>query len=287
MQQTNPYNDVKLSQFKMWLHDMATKGEEKHFEVYVNDVKVVPRTNKIEQIDDHKAYLEDTTETVKVFVYNTENSNRYIQFIFFIEKKKPIEHVETIHAPQQPQGLSGIELENRINERLSAALAQERERWQNDLMKREFETCKKDLADAEEYIEDLEKQLSHYKSKKLHWGDVNLGDVASVIVEGMVKRNPHWVAKLPGGDALAGLIATEATTENGTAEVVENEVVFKKKTPAEDGLSEEVKAQLGFLKQLETHFNQEQLDKIMLILQSFVETPKNIETVFELLEIKK
>jgi len=287
MQQTNPYNDVKLSQFKMWLHDMATKGEEKHFEVYVNDVKVVPRTNKIEQIDDHKAYLEDTTETVKVFVYNTENSNRYIQFIFFIEKKKPIEHIETIPAPQQPQGLSGIELENRINERLTAALAQERERWQNDLMKREFETCKKDLADAEEYIEDLEKQLSHYKSKKLHWGDVNLGDVASVIVEGMVKRNPHWVAKLPGGDALAGLIATEATTENGTAEVVENEVVFKKKTPAEDGLSEEVKAQLGFLKQLETHFNQEQLDKIMLILQSFVETPKNIETVFELLEIKK
>lgn len=287
MQQTNPYNDVKLSQFKMWLHDMATKGEEKHFEVYVNDVKVVPRTNKIEQIDDHKAYLEDTTETVKVFVYNTENSNRYIQFIFFIEKKKPIEHVETIHAPQQPQVLSGIEIENRLNERLTAALAQERERWQNELMKEKFETCKKDLADAEEYIEDLEKQLSHYKSKKLHWGDVNLGDVASVIVEGMVKRNPHWVAKLPGGDALAGLIATEATTENGTAEVVANEVVFKKKTPAEDGLSEEVKAQLGFLKQLETHFNQEQLDKIMLILQSFVETPKNIETVFELLEIKK
>lgn len=287
MQQTNPYNDVKLSQFKMWLHDMATKGEEKHFEVYVNDVKVVPRTNKIEQIDDHKAYLEDTTETVKVFVYNTENSNRYIQFIFFIEKKKPIEHVETIHAPQQPQVLSGIEIENRLNERLTAALAQERERWQNELMKEKFETCKKDLADAEEYIEDLEKQLSHYKSKKLHWGDVNLGDVASVIVEGMVKRNPHWVAKLPGGDALAGLIATEATTENGTAEVVENEVVFKKKTPAEDGLSEEVKAQLGFLKQLETHFNQEQLDKIMLILQSFVEKPKNIETVFELLEIKK
>lgn len=287
MQQTNPYNDVKLSQFKMWLHDMATKGEEKHFEVYVNDVKVVPRTNKIEQIDDHKAYLEDTTETVKVFVYNTENSNRYIQFIFFIEKKKPIEQTEHIPTPQQPQGLSGIELENRISERLTAALAQERERWQNDLMKREFETCKKDLADAEEYIEDLEKQLSHYKSKKLHWGDVNLGDVASVIVEGMVKRNPHWVAKLPGGDALAGLIANEATTENATAEVVENEVVFKKKTPAEDGLSEEVKAQLGFLKQLETHFNQEQLDKIMLILQSFVETPKNIETVFELLEIKK
>jgi hypothetical protein len=287
MQQTNPYNDVKLSQFKMWLHDMATKGEEKHFEVYVNDVKVVPRTNKIEQIDDHKAYLEDTTETVKVFVYNTENSNRYLQFIFFIEKKKPIEQTEHIATPQQPQGLSGIELENRISERLTAALAQERERWQNDLMKREFETCKKDLADAEEYIEDLEKQLSHYKSKKLHWGDVNLGDVASVIVEGMVKRNPHWVAKLPGGDALAGLIANEATTENATAEVVENEVVFKKKTPAEDGLSEEVKAQLGFLKQLETHFNQEQLDKIMLILQSFVEKPNTIETVFELLEIKK
>ena len=115
--------------------------------------------------------------------------------------------------------------------------------------------------------------------------DVNLGDVASIVLEGMVKRNPHWVAKLPGGDALAGLIAKEAT-ENGTAEVIENEVVFKKKTPADEGMSEEMKAQMGFLKQLESHFNQEQLDKIMLILESFTEKPKNIETVFELLEIK-
>ncbi|MBA3673351.1 MAG: hypothetical protein H0W75_00070 [Chitinophagaceae bacterium] len=285
MQQTNPYNDVKLSQFKMWLHDMVDKGEGKFIEVYVNDVKVVPRTSKIESLDDHKVYLEDTTETVKVFVYNTENSNRYTQFLFFIEKKKPVEVVEQVQTPQVI-GLSGIELENKITERLTVALMQERERWQNELMKREFETCKKDLTDAEEYIEDLEQKLSHYKSKKLHWGDVNLGDVASVIVEGMVKRNPHWVAKLPGGDALAGLIAQEAT-ENGTAEVIDNEVVFTKKTPAEEGMTEETKAQLGFLKQLETHFNQEQLDKIMLILQSFVEVPKNIETVFELLEIKK
>ena len=286
MQQTNPYNDVKLSQFKMWLHDMVDKGEGKFIEVYVNDVKVVPRTSKIESLDDHKVYLEDTTETVKVFVYNTENSNRYTQFLFFIEKKKPVEVVEQVQTPQVI-GLSGIELENKITERLTVALMQERERWQNELMKREFETCKKDLTDAEEYIEDLEQKLNHYKSKKLHWGDVNLGDVASVIVEGMVKRNPHWVAKLPGGDALAGLIAQESVTENATAEVIENEVVFKKKTPVEDGMSEETKAQLGFLKQLETHFNQEQLDKIMLILQSFVEVPKNIETVFELLEIKK
>ncbi len=285
MQQTNPYNDVKLSQFKMWLHDMVDKGEGKFIEVYVNDVKVVPRTSKIESLDDHKVYLEDTTETVKVFVYNTENSNRYTQFLFFIEKKKPVEVVEQVHTPQVI-GLSGIELENKITERLTTALMQERERWQNELMKRDFETCKKDLTDAEEYIEDLEKQLSTYKSKKLHWGDVNLGDVASVIVEGMVKRNPHWVAKLPGGDALAGLIAQEST-ENATAEVIENEVVLKKKTPADEGMSEEMKAQLGFLKQLESHFNQEQLDKIMLILQSFVEAPKNIETVFDLLEIQK
>ena len=32
---------------------------------------------------------------------------------------------------------------------------------------KDFETCKKDLTDAKEYIEDLEKQLSTYKSKKL------------------------------------------------------------------------------------------------------------------------
>ena len=286
MQHTNPYNDVRLSQFKMWLHDMVDKGEGKFLEVYVDDVKVVPRTNKIESLEDHKAYLDDTTETVKVFIYNTENSNRYTQFTFVLEKKKVIEHPVQNHAPQiQQQGLSGIELENKINERLTQSLAQERERWATDLLKRDFDICKKELADAEEYIDNLEKQLSQYKSKKLHWGDVNLGDVASVIVEGMVKRNPHWVAKLPGGDALAGLIAKEAT--DVPSEVIDNEVVFKKKTPAEEGMSEETKAQLEFLKQMESHFNQEQLDKIMLILQAFVEEPNHVATVFDLLEIKK
>jgi hypothetical protein len=282
MQHTNPYNDVKLSQFKMWLHDMVDKGEGKFIEVYVDDVKVVPRTNRIESLDDHKVYLDDVSDTVKVFIYNTENSNRYQQFTFFIEKKKPIEHSVQNQTPQiQPQGLSGIELENKINQ----SLAQERERWQTDLLKRDYETCQKKLTEAEDYIDELEEKLNVYKSKKLHLGDVNLGEVASIVLEGMVKRNPHWVAKLPGGDALAGLIAKEAT-ENGTAEVIENEVVLKKKTPTDEGMSEEMKAQLGFLKQLESHFSQEQLDKIMLILQSFVEAPKNIETVFELLEIK-
>lgn len=284
MQHTNPYNDVKLAQFKMWLHDMADKNEGKYFEVYVDDVKIVPRTNRIDALDDHKVYLDDSTDTIKVFTYNTENSNRYQQFTFFLEKKKPLETI--IHAPSpQQQGLSGLELENKINERLNQSLMQERERWQTDLLKRDYDACKKQLAEAEEYIDDLEDQLNKFKGKKLHWGDVNLGDVASVIVEGMVKRNPHWVAKLPGGDALAGLIAKES---NGTSEQTEPEaeMVFRKKSGSDSELSDEMKAQLGFLKQLETHFSQEQLDKIMLILQSFAEEPKHIQTVYDLLEIK-
>lgn len=284
MQHTNPYNDVKLAQFKMWLHDMTDKNEGKYFEVYVDDVKIVPRTNRVDAIDDHKVYLDDSTETVKVFTYNTENSNRYQQFTFFLEKKKPMEQVIHNAAPVN-QGLSGIELENKINERLNQSLMQERERWQTDLLKRDYETCKKQLNEAEEYIDELEDQLNKLKGKKLHWGDVNLGDVASVIVEGMVKRNPHWVAKLPGGDALAGLIAKES---NGQAESTEpeTEMVIRKKSASESELSEEMKAQLGFLKQLESHFSQEQLDKIMQILQAFAEEPKQIETVYELLEIK-
>jgi hypothetical protein len=101
----------------------------------------------------------------------------------------------------------------------------------------------------------------------------------------MVKRNPHWVAKLPGGDALAGLIAKESSGGLESTEP-ETEMVFRKKSAKEGELSEEMKAQLGFLKQLESHFSQDQLDKIMLILQCFAEEPKHIQTVFDLLEIK-
>ena len=63
-------------------------------------------------------------------------------------------------------------------------------------------------------------------------------------------------------------------------------MVFRKKSASESELSEEMKAQLGFLKQLEAHFSQEQLDRIMQILQAFAEEPKQIQVVYELLEIK-
>jgi hypothetical protein len=269
----------------MWLNDMAEKGEGKYIEVFVDDVKVTPRTNRFEAIEDHKPYLDESTNTVKIFVYNTENSNRFQQFTFFIEKKKKDEPI-LANTNQPVQGLSGIDLENKINERLNQSITQERERWQNELLRRDFEECKKKLTDAEEYIEQLEEKLGEFKGKKLIWGDVNLGEVASVIVEGMVKRNPHWVAKLPGGDALAGLIAKES---NGvtTAEVVDGEVEFKKKTTSDSTLNDEVRAQLELLKLMETHFNQQQLDNIMLILQSFVDKPEQIETVYELLNLKK
>ena len=88
MQHTNPYNDVKLSQFKMWLHDMVDKGEGKYIEVYVDDVKVVPRTNRIESIDDHKVYLDDTTETVKVFTLQYRKFKPLSAVHFFHRKEK-------------------------------------------------------------------------------------------------------------------------------------------------------------------------------------------------------
>lgn len=284
MQQNNIYNDVKLSQFKMWLRDMDEKSNKLWFEVYVDDIKVVPITDRIDSLDDHKIYLDEDSNTVKVFTYNTERSNRYTQYTFTIEKKK--KEGSAIAVSSEQHGLSGLELENKINDRVAQHLIQERERWTNEQMKRDYEELKKKLQDADEYIDELQTELVKYKSKKMLWGDVNLGEVASVIVEGMVKRNPHWVAKLPGGDALAGLIAKEAT-ENGTAEVIENEVVIKKKTPTDERLSDEAKTQIAFLAQLEEKFDQVQLDKIMMILQFFVQHPASIETVFELLEIKK
>ena len=180
MQHTNPYNDVKLAQFKMWLHDMADKNEGKYFEVYVDDVKIVPRTNKIDAIDDHKVYLDERTDTIKVFTYNTENSNRYEQFTFFIEKKKVTDNsTQTIVQTAQPQGLSGLELENKINERLNQSLMQERERWQTDLLKRDFDACKKQLADAEEYIGDLEDQLNKFKGKNCSGAETRCQGICS------------------------------------------------------------------------------------------------------------
>ena len=80
------YSPFNLEQFMNWLRDMKDNNQPKFIEVYVDDMKVVPKTDNIDEFERHEQYVDDETEKIRVLVYNTEKSNRYKQHIFKLKE---------------------------------------------------------------------------------------------------------------------------------------------------------------------------------------------------------
>jgi hypothetical protein len=150
----------------------------------------------------------------------------------------------------------------------------------------ELAQVKADLKEAEEYIEHQKAELKKYEGKKLHWGNVNLGELASVMVEGMVRRNPQLLTKIPGGEALAGIIEEDnKERENRGEETEDAEVTFIKNTEKQKEFSEDQKRFLQVLEMLEESFDEGELGLINAILSRLMQKKQDLITVAGLLDI--
>jgi hypothetical protein len=106
------------------------------------------------------------------------------------------------------------------------------------------------------------------------------------MLEGFVRRNPQLLAKLPGGEALAGVIEQDnADREKALLDKSpEPEVTFKKKTSTTDPeLSEEDKSYLDFIKSLKDKFDHEQMTSVMLVLDVLAKRPEDIDPTIQFL----
>ena len=119
-------------------------------------------------------------------------------------------------------------------------------------------------------------------------GNVNLGELASVVVEGFVRRNPQILAKIPGAEGLAGVIEQDNKDKaNGTQQpVTETNASFKK---AEDEtavvLTEEEKGYLEFMKGIAENFDQKEITILTQIIIKLEEDTAQLKPVAELLNI--
>ena len=137
-----------------------------------------------------------------------------------------------------------------------------------------MDQTKKQLKESEDYAEKLEAEILDLRSKKSHLGNVNLGEVASVALEGIVRRNPHWLSTIPGGEGLAGIIEADTKEkQKGLSKTSEPEpeITFKRKeeTSVQDAvvLSEEDKAYIQFMRDLAESFDENEITILTHIIQ--------------------
>lgn len=259
---THKYSPLKIAQLKMWLEEMKEQGLTKFFEVFVDDFKIVPKTDAIQNLDAYEQYIDEDTQTIKVFIYNTPDSHRYSQRIFTMKEK-------TVQAPVQNQTMSGVEIQNTISEKVEQA----KKEWDCEQTKKELEDTKRKLRESEEYAEKLTSRIETLKEK------LENAKTMKEIVTAISEYGPVIFGGNPKPSAtLSGAQAEKKPEEQAS---------FKMKTEGEPSLSEQEKYFIEFGKSLRENFSQEEFTKILSIIDVFAKDKSNIDPVVSLLNINQ
>ncbi len=259
------YDQLKIDKLKHFLEEMAAKGHARPFEIFVDSLKVVPKTEDPKDFDNYEYYMNENTEKIRILIYNTSLSPRNDQYCFYVQQQK--------QHQQAPNGLG--EIDHIIQEKLSA---RDREHEMARLQT-ELEETKKQLEESEEYAEELERQLEESKCNKYKLGKLDLVELGGVVLERLAVKNSPALEKI----GLGGLLASNGQAENSPSE--ETQVSFQKKSGEDSELKPECLQYIPWLQQLDAAFDQPQLEIVMQVLGKFSEEPSKLNTVAELLNI--
>lgn len=269
------YDQLKIDRLKHFLETQAEKGLAKPFEIFVDNLKVVAKTEDPKEFDTYEFYMNEDTEKVRILIYNSNLSPRNDQYCFYVQKTAG------------SKSLNGLgEIENIVQEKLAA---RDRE-YEMNRLKEELEAVKEDLKETEEHADNLMKEIQELKENKFKLGKINLGELASFALEGVVRRNPQFLTKLPGGEALAGIIMQD--NEDMQKRMLEpkseqpTEATFQKKESSEQQFTETEIRQLQFLQQLQSCFNHKQVEIFNVILVKLSAEPAKLEHIATLFDIK-
>lgn len=280
---TERYDPVRIERIRHFLESSAEKGKPKFYEIFVDNLKAVDKTDDTGSFDEYKMYVDDNTQMIKILIYtSTENCPRNDKFIFAV--RNPQEE-------KKQEQLNGIEIQSKID----TAIQQERERNHALQLQKELEETKSKLEDAEEYADALEEKLANfqqefqqYKAKRIGISEMNTGKLVGYATGYMIKSYPSLVQKIPMLSTLSGFLTDDAELPDqleGTVDTnAENTATFSKMS--ESGVNpypdEETKNKLAFFKEMEEAFTNPQLQQVVDIIKGMVLQPDQINAVYSL-----
>ena len=268
------YTEQRINQLHKLLLNDNERQKPRDYDIKVDDLKVVQRTNDVDSFFKHEEFIDDTTKSVTINLYDgcSRRCTRY-QLYFG----------ETLQ--QNAVTLAGIE--NAVQEKLDA---RQKQLDYENLIKSKTD-LEQQLSEAEDYIEQLENNLNSEKEKKLNIKD-NIGDFAAKALEGLLRNNVHWFTNVPALNGIGDAIkqdnqALQSQTNNITTKDEEPTVTFTKKKDVveQEILATETEKQIfEYIKIIQQKFSTEEVEKVLDILETLAEEKENIDIVYELLE---
>lgn len=256
------YDPAKVDKLQEYLRLYNQKGRPIDYEIIVDGLRAVRRTSDPEEFSDHERFITPETRSIEINLYNGGgNSNE--KHIFFLSDE------------EIKQGLSGLEIDSRISEQVE----RQRREWQFDLLQKENAELKAEVAELERENENLEKEKQALIENQSPLKGF-LGEIGSSFVESFIRRNPSVMKSIPGGEALAGLIATEpkvTLTEDDTS------VSFQERSQE---LDESDRSAIEFVNQLKQQFSKSEFDNVLIIIQALANDKSRIDLIINHINLK-
>lgn len=278
--QFDNFDQQKLDRLKNHLVSMAAKRTAKFYEIFVDTLKAVPKTDEPNEFEGYEDYMTPDSEQIKIVIYNSGSSPRNDQYVFVLNAKNREEALL--------QGLSGMP-----NKSLSrTSMMDLKERFDKNAvnimeiqkLRKEIEMLNDELDEKDEEIEQLNEVIEVAKANGNKIAGINISDIVSVALESMVRRNTHLLAQIPAAQGLAGLIDKDTQRMNNPTPQIETEATFKKKDPTQSpALSEQEKEFVNFFHNLQQHFSPEEFSQAMSILECLSRNKAHIQTVLDLI----
>lgn len=279
--QFDNFDQQKIDRLKNHLVAMAGKEKAKHYEIFVDALKAVPKTDEPNDFDGYEDYMTPDTEQIKIIIYNSSLSPRNDQYVFLLKARNREEATNL--------GLNGTPVKTFSRNSLTEWREKQEHKDAQSLeimaLKKENADLRKELAESEEYADQLAAAVEAAKENGNKIGGVHWGEVISVALEGLVRRNTHIISQIPAVSGLAGLIEKDNTKTSELSQ--ENkEVSFKKKeaAPTEPTLTPQEKEFVSLFHELQKLFTPEEIGQIIELLDLMSKDKEMLADVLEYLE---
>ena len=204
-----------LQPFERKINNDHAKGRPVDYEVKVDGLSAIPRTNDPSEfagVLDHIDFAGTRSIEIRLYQGHSWHHSR---------------HLILIESKRGEGTLAGVE--ETLNQRFEAY----RHSFEHKALLEAHEKLKEEYRDLEEYANLVDKELAEYRSKRLHFGNIDLVEVGGALLEGFVRRNPHIISGLPGGQALAGALGDGGTNRAYEVEASQEEPGVRRRQPSD------------------------------------------------------
>jgi hypothetical protein len=258
------FDQHKVDSIKRFLQREADKERPRDYEIMIDGFRVVSRTSDITEFDDYEQELKGDNRNLSILVFDGPSTNRNTRYSFALQGDTMVRSMPATN------GLGEIE------QVIADKLAEREREIELQQLKDQLKSTKAQLTESEEYADLLQKRIKDMEAQR-YTHAVSLGEVASVVLKTLVKQH---AARIPGGQALAGLLGADTTEELPAPEVEDtSSPVSFEKQPEPEPLDEQTRNRLTLIAQMQERFNEQQMIAVFTILDALAASPDKIEVI--------